>query len=174
MENRLEKFAIIAIQWIGSIKSLFIHTLLFVVSFLLYFLGFDMERILIFLTTIVSLEAIYLAIFIQMSVNLQSKKLHEVASDVEDIQEDVEDIQENVEDIQENVEDIQENVDDIQEDVDELQKDVDEIQKDVEEISSEEDEEEDDEILVRIEKNIEIIVNEVAKLKQQQQLRRKI
>jgi peptidoglycan hydrolase CwlO-like protein len=158
MEIRLEKFASQVIQWIGSIKSLFIHTLLFIVAFLLYFLGFNLQNILLVLTTIVSLEAIYLSIFIQMSVNIQSRKLLDVAEDVEDIQE--------------NVDDIQENVDDIQEDVDELQKDVEEIQKDVEEIK-EDDEEEDDVILQRIESNIELIMKEFSKLKQHQMRRNK-
>ena len=38
------------------------------------------------LTTIVSLEAIYLSIFIQMSVNHHSYRLDEVSEDIEDIQ----------------------------------------------------------------------------------------
>ena len=158
METRLEKFALNAIEWVGSIKSLLLHTFLFVGSFLLYFLGVDFDKVLLVVTTIVSLEAIYLAIFIQMSVNLQSKKLVAVAQDVEEIQE-------NVDEIQENVDEIQENVDDIQENVDEIQKDVEEIQKDVEEIQNEEVEEDDDEILIRIENNIEILMKELSKLK---------
>jgi SAM-dependent methyltransferase len=54
---------------------------------------FDKNTILLVLTTIVSLEAIYLSIFIQMSVNLHSKKLQSVASEVEELQKGVEDIQ---------------------------------------------------------------------------------
>jgi len=47
------------------------------------------------------LEAIYLSIFIQMSVNIQAQKLQTLQENVEDIQEDVEDIQEDVQEIQE-------------------------------------------------------------------------
>jgi biopolymer transport protein ExbB/TolQ len=149
-EKIVEKFSTSAISWIGSMNSLLIHTLLFAFAFLLYFTGiYTINEILLVLTTIVSLEAIYLAIFIQMSVNLQSKKLQNVAQEVEELQENVEDIQENVEDIQENVEDIQE--------------DVEEIQKE-----DEEDSEEDDEILIRIEKTMELLMKEVMELKKQQ------
>ncbi len=96
------------INEIGSTKSLIIHTLFFVCSLFLSILGIESEHILLVLTTIVSLEAIYLSIFIQMSVNLQSKKLNTVALDVEEIQDDVEEIQKDVEEIQENVEEINE------------------------------------------------------------------
>lgn len=154
MQTRLEKISLISIQWVGSINSLILHTLLFIISFFLYFLGIDFDKVLLVLTTIVSLEAIYLAIFIQMSVNIQSKRLNDVAENVEDIQEDVEDIQEDVDDIQENF--------------DELQKDIEEIQKDVEEIQKEDEDEEEDEILVRIENNIVILMKELNKLKKQQ------
>lgn len=65
-------------------------------------IGFD--KILLILTTLVSLEAIYLSIFIQMTVNKHSEELEEVSEDIEEIQEDVDEIQENIEDIQEDVE----------------------------------------------------------------------
>lgn len=97
----IEKLALKSIRWIGSVNSLIIHTIVFTMGFLLYFLGFDFTRILLVITTIVSLEAIYLSIFIQMSVNLQGQKIKEIQENVEDIQENVEDIQENVEEIQE-------------------------------------------------------------------------
>jgi peptidoglycan hydrolase CwlO-like protein len=114
-DKKLENFSNKIIQGVGSISSLIIHTILFVVFFVLFLFGIEIDKILLILTTIVSLEAIYLSIFIQMSVNIQTKKLISVASDVEDIQKDVEEIQENVEEIQENVEEIQENVEEIQE-----------------------------------------------------------
>lgn len=117
-KRELEKGAAKATQWIGSTSSIIVHSLLFVIAFLLPILGVDLDRVLLVLTTAVSLEAIYLAIFIQMSVNKNT--------------EDIEEIQEDVEEIQEDVEEIQEDVDDIQEDVDEIQKDVDEIQEDIE------------------------------------------
>ena len=89
-----ERISIKATRWIGSIGSLFIHTIFFIGCFILYFYGVPMDKILLVLTTVVSLEAIYLAIFIQMSVNRQARKLKAVARDVDEIQEDVEEIQE--------------------------------------------------------------------------------
>jgi len=96
----MEKIINKVIQWIGSVNSLIIHILLFIMFFVLLFF-IDTQKVLLVLTTIVSLEAIFLSIFIQMSVNFQSKKLNLVASDVKEIQEDVEEIQEDVEEIQE-------------------------------------------------------------------------
>jgi peptidoglycan hydrolase CwlO-like protein len=148
----LETFSAKAIKWIGSVESLIIHTVLFIVFFVLYVLGIDISTVLLVLTTIVSLEAIYLSIFIQMSVNFQAKKLESVASDVEDIQKDVEEIQEDVEDIQEDVEDIQEDVEDIQEDVEEF---------------SEEDDEEDEEYK-KIKETMDLLLKEVSDLKRSQ------
>ncbi|ANH82949.1 hypothetical protein A8C56_19900 [Niabella ginsenosidivorans] len=101
---RLERIANIATQWIGSTSSLVFHTLLFIVAFLLPVLHImEFDKMLLVLTTIVSLEAIYLAIFIQMSVNKNSQDIEEIQEDIEEIQEDVEEIQENVEELQENV-----------------------------------------------------------------------
>jgi uncharacterized membrane protein len=123
---KLEKSAEQATKWIGSTKSLIAHTVIFIVAFILPFFGISFERVLLVLTTIVSLEAIYLAIFIQMSVNKNS-------ADIEDIQENVEDIQEEIEEIGEDVEEIQKDVDEIQEDVDEIQEDIEEIEEDSDE-----------------------------------------
>lgn len=120
---RLEKSADKATRWIGSTASLVVHTILFIGAFSLPFLGVSVERVLLVLTTAVSLEAIYLAIFIQMSVNKNTK-------DIEIIQEDVEEIQEDVEEIQEDVEEIEKDVDEIQKDVDEIQEDVEDIEED--------------------------------------------
>ena len=117
------------IAGVGSTTSLAIHTLVFILCFvsaLLRFISWD--TMLLVLTTLVSLEAIYLAIFIQMSVNRQAVELAEVSEDVEDIQEDIEEISQDV--------------DEIQKDVDEIQEDVGEIQENVEEITEEDDTEE--------------------------------
>lgn len=70
-------------------------------------MGFSSSDVLLILTTVVSLEAIYLSIFIQMTVNEHSEELEDVSEDIEEIQENMEDIQENMEEIHENVEDIQ-------------------------------------------------------------------
>jgi low affinity Fe/Cu permease len=100
LEDLSEKFA----EAIGSPTSLVIHSVFFVGIFGLLFFGIDLENILLILTTIVSLEAIYLALFIQMTVNKN-------AEDIEDIQEDVEDIQKEVEEIGDDVEDMEEDDD---------------------------------------------------------------
>jgi methyl-accepting chemotaxis protein len=145
--NKLEEIALSVTRGIGSIWSVVIHTLLFAGAFILVLVGAELDRVLLVLTTIVSLEAIYLSIFIQMSVNHQAraiasveKDIDEIAEGVEEIAEDVEDIQENVEEIAEDVEDIQEAHEEIQENIEEIQKDVDEIQGDVEEIQKDVDE----------------------------------
>ena len=149
----LERLAIRATRWIGSTSSLVIHTILFVLSFFIYFLGVPLDNILLVVTTIVSLEAIYLSIFIQMSVNRQARKLHAVARDVEEIQEDVEGIEKDV--------------DEIQKDVDEIQEDVDEIQEEDE--IEEKEEKKDEEILARMEETLGKLIEEIMDLKKQQE-----
>jgi len=149
----IEKVAIKATRFIGSTESLLIHTILFIASFILYFFGVPFEQILLVVTTIVSLEAIYLSIFIQMTVNRQTRKLHAVARDVDEIAEDVEDIQEDIDEIQKDVDEIQEDVEDIQEEDEEDQKE----------------EKEDDEILTRIENTMGKLIEEVIELKKQQE-----
>lgn len=124
---KLEKTADKATRWIGSTRSLIVHTIIFAGAFSLPLFGVGLDRVLLVLTTILSLEAIYLAIFIQMSVNKNTK-------DIEIIQEDVEEIQEDVEEIEKDVDEIQKDVDEIQEDVEGIEKDVDEIQEDIGEI----------------------------------------
>jgi peptidoglycan hydrolase CwlO-like protein len=111
------------IKWIGSIPSLLIHTFLFLSCFIAGIIWGNWDTILLVLTTIVSLEAIYLSIFIQMSVNRNTLSLQAVEKDIDEIQEDVEDVAEDVDKIHENVEDIAEDVDELQEDVEELQED---------------------------------------------------
>jgi peptidoglycan hydrolase CwlO-like protein len=119
--KRLELISEKLTNSIGTPVSIIIHTFLFMGIFMLKFTGCSVDQILLILTTAVSLEAIYLAIFIQMSVNKTTKSLAIVEKDIDEIQEDV---------------------DEIQEDVDEIQEDVDEIQEDVDEINSDEKKEE--------------------------------
>ncbi len=104
--SALERFSVGATRWIGSTTSLVTHTILFVGAFVATWLGFDVDRVLLVLTTVVSLEAIYLAIFIQMTLNRTTTQLSEVEETVEEISEDIEEIQEDVENIQEDVEGI--------------------------------------------------------------------
>jgi low affinity Fe/Cu permease len=59
----------------GSTTSVVLHTVAFVAIFIPLLFGFSLDKILLTLTTVVSLEAIYLAIFIQRSVNKQSMRL---------------------------------------------------------------------------------------------------
>lgn len=84
----LENISFKLTDWIGTPISLIIHTLLFFGIFSLKTFGVTTDYILLVLTTAVSLEAIYLSIFIQMSVNRATESLEEVEEDIEDIQED--------------------------------------------------------------------------------------
>lgn len=115
--SRLEHLAFHTTQHIGSLPSLVVHTILFIGIFSLQWVGFSFDQIMLILTTAVSLEAIYLSIFIQMTVNHQAHKLKEVSRDVEDISEDVEEISKDIDDIQEDVEEIGEDVDDLGEEL---------------------------------------------------------
>lgn len=103
------------IKWIGSFSSLIVHTLLFLLCFVVGMITGNWDSILLILTTVVSLEAIYLAIFIQMSINRNTESLQIVEEDIGEIAEDVEDIAEDVEDIAEDVEGIQEDVEELNE-----------------------------------------------------------
>ncbi len=112
------KTAIGVTRWIGSPISVVVHTLIFVASFIVATEGFvDFELMLLVLTTIVSLEAIYLSIFIQMTINYTTQELAEVGEDIEELQEDIGEIQEDVGELQEDVEEIGEDVVGISEDV---------------------------------------------------------
>ncbi len=122
-----------ATKWIGTSASLFIHTIIFIIAIVLPYLKIvPMDEVLLVLTTVVSLEAIYLAIFIQMSVNRHNESLEEVEKNIDEIQEDVEEITTDVDEVSKDIDEIQEDVDEIQEDVDEISKNIDEIQEDEE------------------------------------------
>lgn len=157
--SKLETIALSVTKGIGSIWSVLIHTCLFIFAFVLIFVGYPVDRVLLVLTTVVSLEAIYLSIFIQMSVNHQAKALAIVEKEIDDIAEDVEGIAEDVEGIAEDVEDIQETHEEIQEDIEEIQKDVDEIAEDVEEMQ--EDVEEIQEDLGEMQEVAEVVDNKI-------------
>lgn len=106
--NKLEKISEKMTNWVGTPASIVFHTLLFIGIFALRFLNISLDDILLILTTAVSLEAIYLAIFIQMTVNRTTKSLAGVEKDIDDIQEDVDDIQEDVKEISEDYEENEE------------------------------------------------------------------
>lgn len=153
MQKKFDNFSKKITRWIGSSQSIIFHTIFFIGMFSLKFFNIPNSDILLILTTVVSLEAIYLAIFIQMTVNKHSEELEEVSEDIEEIQEDVEEIQKDV--------------DEIQEDVDEIQEDVDEIQGE-EEINQEVINLKSNRILLnKIEENLGTLIEEVLKLKKQ-------
>jgi septal ring factor EnvC (AmiA/AmiB activator) len=112
-------------KWVGSRTSVVLHTIFFLTTFSLILFGYNTDTVLLVLTTVVSLEAIYLSIFIQMTVNQNTQSLEEVEEDIEDIVEEVEEISEDIDEIQQDVDEIQEDVEEIQEDVDEIEKDSD-------------------------------------------------
>ncbi|MEK7093591.1 MAG: hypothetical protein AAB927_03865 [Patescibacteria group bacterium] len=114
--NRIQKAALAITHWIGSPVSIIIHTLIFLTCFVAAWKGYILfEQMLLVLTTIVSLEAIYLSIFIQMTINYTTEAVEEVAEDVGEIQEDIGEIQEDVDELQEDVEDISEDVEEMSE-----------------------------------------------------------
>src|SRR5574343_67969 len=139
-DYKVERFANKATNFVGSPMSLILHTILFIAAFLLIIFGIDRNTVLLLLTNIVSLEAIYLSLFIQMSVNRSNRRLSIVKKELDVIQENVEEIQEDVEGIEKDIGEIQEDVEDIQEDVEGIEKDIDEIQEDVEGIEKDVDE----------------------------------
>lgn len=108
--RRMGTFSERITTWIGSESSIAWHTLLFIAIFGLRYFNVPLSSILLILTTAVSLEAIYLAIFIQMTVNRHS-------ADIEDIQEDVQELGEGVEELGEDVADLGENIEEISEDM---------------------------------------------------------
>jgi low affinity Fe/Cu permease len=111
----LERIAIKSTEWVGSINSLVVHTVLFIGIFALRLFGVNTEEILLILTTAVSLEAIYLAVFIQMTVNRNTESLEEVEEDIDEIQEDVEGLEKDIDEIQEDIVELAE--DDAEEEV---------------------------------------------------------
>ena len=151
----LERFAVSVTRWIGSVPSILIHTILFISAFVAVLVGFiGFEEMMLVLTTIVSLEAIYLSLFIQMSVNLSNRTISEVSADVDDIQKDI---------------------DEIQEDVEEISEDVDEIQEDVEEITEEDPEEEvrekeHEKTLTDIQADLRKLLSDIEKLKAEEHI----
>jgi len=106
------KASIVVTRWIGSPISLAVHTVLFIASFYAVHLQIIVfSEMLLILTTIVSLEAIYLAIFIQMTINYTTQELAEVSEDIDEIQQDIDEIQEDMGELQEDVEEISEEED---------------------------------------------------------------
>jgi len=104
LDNFIDNF----IKEVGSTMSLILHSLFFIFCIIAGLIWGYWDSILLVLTTVVSLEAIYLAIFIQWSINRNTESLKGVEKDIDEIQEDVEEIADDVDEIQEDVEDLQE------------------------------------------------------------------
>jgi uncharacterized membrane protein len=148
----------------GSYISIFIHTCIFAVFLLLpVFNILDFEKSLLVLTTLVSLEAIYLALFIQMTVNRNTQSLENVEKDIDEIQEDVEEINEEVEDLGEDIEKIEKDLDEINEEVEEISEEVEETE---EEIAAERnDKQAQKDRLEKIEQTLGMLLQEIIKLR---------
>jgi low affinity Fe/Cu permease len=140
--KHIEDIPVAMTDWIGSTQSLLVHTLFFIGIFILYFLGFALDTLMLFLTTIVSLEAIYLAIFIQMTVNRNTQSLEEVEEDIDEIQEDVEGMEK---------------------DIDEIQEDIDKLEED--EAEEESEEEKTQRVLNTIEGRLQTLIEDIETLK---------
>ena len=135
--KQLEILAIKLTEAIGTPLSIIIHSALFVIAFLFYFFGVSFDKILLVLTTIVSLEAIYLSLFIQLSVNKNTQSLEDVEEDIEEIQEDVEGLEGGFEEIAEDFEGLEGNIKKLRENVSELGDDVEDISEDIEKLGDE-------------------------------------
>ncbi len=157
--TRLEELTYRFTTWVGTTTSIIAHTFFFIGIFALHFFGYTLDNILLILTTLVSLETIYLAIFIQMSINRNTESLQAVEEDVEEIAKDVDEIQEDVEDVTKDIDELQEDVEEIAKDVDEIQEDVDEIQED------EIEEEKTKKLIGKIEVQLGVILKEMEELK---------
>lgn len=161
VQSDIEKTALRITRAVGSPPSIFLHSVFFLGCFALAFSGvIDFDRMLLVLTTIVSLEAIYLAIFIQMTINYQGQAIAEVSEDVEEIQEDVEEISEDVGEIQEDVEELQEDVEEISEDVEEMSE-----EEETEEQAEERRKTEQKQTLVTIQEDLKRLLLDIEKLK---------
>jgi hypothetical protein len=95
IDSKIQSIALASIRWIGSASSLVYHTMLFAAfGVIMASQVFPFESVMLVLTTLVSLEAIYLSIFIQMTVNIHAAQLSEIAEDIDEIQDDVGELQE--------------------------------------------------------------------------------
>ncbi|MBV9159410.1 MAG: DUF677 domain-containing protein [Candidatus Kaiserbacteria bacterium] len=153
----MEKAALAITRWIGSTQSILLHTAFFAIMiFLLLKRVFPFDTLILVFNTAVSLEAIYLALFIQMTVNSQAESIQEVGKDIDEIQEDIDEMQEDVEEIQEDVDELQEDVEDIGEDVEEMTE---------EDKAEEREDEEQRKTLTDIQTDLRKLMDDIEKLK---------
>lgn len=136
--SALERTSVKLTEWVGTTQSLVVHTIFFVGIFLLPIFGIGFDEILLILTTAVSLEAIYLALFIQMTVNRNTESLEDVGEDIDEIQEDIQEFEGDFDEMQDNVEDLETNLAMMHRNVEEISGDIDQIQQDDKEEDSQE------------------------------------
>ena len=111
-------------EWVGTPESILIHTILFISTFAFRLIGVPLETIFLALTTVISLEAIYLSLFIQMSVNRSNLAIEEISEDVDDIIEDIDDLDKDLDHLQHDIDEMSEDIDEISEDVDDITESV--------------------------------------------------
>jgi len=68
-KGAVDQFACRVAQWMGTTRSLIWHTFVMAGILSLYFFGVNLDTVLLTLTTILSVEAIYLGIFNQIINN---------------------------------------------------------------------------------------------------------
>lgn len=145
---------------LGTIQSVVIHSIIFASFYCsAWIFPSQSDHIISLFTNLLSIEAIYLSVFIQLSVNRNNEH-------VEQIKEDVSELNENIDDIAEDMSELNENVDDIAEDVSEINENIDDIAEDVEELN--EDENEDDKPMKEQVSKNEIITTTHQKLQRLQ------
>jgi methyl-accepting chemotaxis protein len=113
--------------WVGSTVSLVVHTAIFAASFSSHWLfGWPFEQILLLVTTIVSLEAIYISIFIQRAVNQQSVRLQEVETTLDEVEESIEDVEESLDEVEKSLDEVEESIDEVEKSLDEVEESIEE------------------------------------------------
>lgn len=83
--RKVEDFVLKLARWIGSVQSLIIHTILFTGIMSLVLFGIKSTQVLLILTTLGTMEAVYLGIIIQISINRQTAELEDVDREVHSI-----------------------------------------------------------------------------------------
>ncbi len=149
-KSMVEKTSHKLTRWVGTPQSIILHSFFFAGIFIFTLFGVALDKIMLILTTAVSLEAIYLSLFIQMTVNRNTESLEDVEEDLEDIQEDVKELGEEVDELSDDIDDIQEEdkkedeeekkavvaLQNIEEDMDKLLGDIEALKKNIQESST--------------------------------------
>jgi len=107
----LDRISDLIIEWIGSTSSIIIHSVIFFITLISHWIfHFNFDNVLLVLTTVVSLEAIYLSIFIQRSVNQHSTRLEEVEESLDGVEESLDDVEQSIDDVEESLDDVEESL----------------------------------------------------------------